>query len=294
MHFTVWGDYDDKRARSPSQLVDDPICESRSSREILPVQNDPALLKNYIQNLSAAGNTSIDVGMKWGTALLDPSTRPAIAAISSGTGAIVPSIFSARPANYSDSDTLKVIVLMTDGQNTSQYYVRDQFRDGQSEVWYNSYYRSYSTYDERYGGRYFWHYWNQWHDHPYGEESHENGSAQRLSYSELFARTSLRYLWRYIYYEWMDYYTARQKWYYDVFSSVGNYDKNLRTGSICDAAKAQGIVVYTIGFEAPSNGVAVLRNCASTDDHYFDVNGLEIKDAFDSIATSIRQLRLTQ
>lgn len=293
MHFTVWGDYNDKRAYNPSRLVDDPICESSSSREILPIQNDATALKNYIQNLSAAGNTSIDVGMKWGTALLDPSARPAISAISSGSGAVVPSTFSARPAEYNDADTLKIIVLMTDGQNTSQYYVEDEFRDGQSDVWYNPYYRSYSTRNDS-GNSYFWHYGNRWYNHPYGEYSSEYGSAERLSYSELFARTSLRYLWRYVYYEWMDYYTARQRWYYDVFGSVGNTEKNTRTLNICSAAKAQGVVVYTIGFEAPSNGVAVLRSCASTDAHYFDVDGLEIKDAFESIATSIRQLRLTQ
>lgn len=293
MHFTPWG-YSSRDMRtyySSPRLVNSPVCDNRASREILPLQKDASTLKTFIQNLSAGGNTSIDTGMKWGTALLDPSARPAIAAISSGAGASVPSDFSARPADYDDSETIKIIVLMTDGQNTSQYYVRDQFRDGDSGVWYNAHYDSYSTYAS-YNNRYFFHYNNSWYNHPYGSGNGESGDAVRLSYSELFARTSLKYLYRYIYGEWD--YNARNNWYYDVFNSHGNSTKNTRTRSICTAAKAQGIIVYTIGFEAPSNGVAVLRDCASTDAHYFDVNGLEIKDAFASIATSIRQLRLTQ
>lgn len=296
MHFTPWG-YSNRDMRtyySSPRLINSPVCDERASREILPLQKDATTLKNFIQNLSAGGNTSIDVGMKWGTALLDPSARPAISAISTGIGASVPGDFSDRPAEYSDSDTIKIIVLMTDGQNTSQYYVDDDHRDGPSGVWYNSHYKSYSTYDSRYGGRYFFHYNNNWYNEPYGNGSGQSGTAVELNYAELFARTSLKYIYRYIFYEWMNFYDARDDWYYGIFSSHGNSTKNARTRSVCEAAKAKGIVVYTIGFEAPSNGVAVLRDCASSDAHYFDVDGLEIKDAFASIATSIRQLRLTQ
>ena len=296
MHFTPWG-YSNRDMRtyySSPRLINSPVCDERASREILPLQKDATTLKNFIQNLSAGGNTSIDVGMKWGTALLDPSARPAISAISTGIGASVPGDFSDRPAEYSDSDTIKIIVLMTDGQNTSQYYVDDDHRDGPSGVWYNSHYKSYSTYDSRYGGRYFFHYNNNWYNEPYGNGSGQSGTAVELNYAELFARTSLKYIYRYIFYEWMNFYDARDDWYYGIYSSHGNSTKNARTRSVCEAAKAKGIVVYTIGFEAPSNGVAVLRDCASSDAHYFDVDGLEIKDAFASIATSIRQLRLTQ
>lgn len=296
MHFTPWG-YSNRDMRtyySSPRLINSPVCDERASREILPLQKDATTLKNFIQNLSAGGNTSIDVGMKWGTALLDPSARPAISAISTGIGASVPGDFSDRPAEYSDSDTIKIIVLMTDGQNTSQYYVDDDHRDGPSGVWYNSHYKSYSTYDSRYGGRYFFHYNNNWYNEPYGNGSGQSGTAIELNYAELFARTSLKYIYRYIFYEWMNFYDARDEWYYGIYSSHGNSTKNARTRSVCEAAKAKGIVVYTIGFEAPSNGVAVLRDCASSDAHYFDVDGLEIKDAFASIATSIRQLRLTQ
>jgi uncharacterized protein YegL len=292
MHFTPWGQsrYDMRTYYSSPRLVYSPVCDDRASREILPLQSDPNTLTAYIDGLVASGNTSIDTGMKWGTALLDPSARPAIAALASEGGSI-PQVFADRPADYTTSDTLKIIVLMTDGQNTAQYYVRDQYRDGFSDVWYNAYYKSYSTYASQ-NGHYFFHRNNSWYDHPYGSGNGEQGDAERLTYAELFARTSLKYLYRYIYGEWDN--NAYQNWYSGTHSYHSNSTKNDRTRSVCDAAKEQGIIVYTIGFEAPSNGVAVLQDCASSDGHYFDVDGLEIKDAFASIATSIRQLRLTQ
>jgi hypothetical protein len=75
---------------------------------------------------------------------------------------------------------------------------------------------------------------------------------------------------------------------------VGASAKNTRTQAICTAAKEAGIIVFTIGFEAPYGGQEVLRQCASSDSHYYDVDGLEISDAFASIASAIRQLRLTE
>lgn len=291
MHFTPWDrtDRDNRTRYSPSRLISTPVCEDEPNREVLPFQKDATALKTYIQNLEARGNTSIDIGMKWGTALLDPSTRPVINALTTGTGATVPNDFSARPAEYNDAETVKVIVLMTDGQNTSQYYVESDHREGNSNVWYDAATRRYSTYNPSNQG-YYWHDsgYNYWFNQPQGNNPH------RLSWADLFAYTSLKYLYSNIYRDWMGNSSAKSAWYYGVYDSYGNSTKNARTRSICQAAKDQGIIVYTIGFEAPSNGVAVLQDCASSDSHYFDVNGLEISDAFAAIATSIRQLRLTQ
>ena len=62
----------------------------------------------------------------------------------------------------------------------------------------------------------------------------------------------------------------------------------------CDLAKANGVTVYTIAFEAPPDAQQEMRTCASSPSHYFNVEGLEIADAFDAIARQINQLRLTQ
>ena len=350
MHFSPWSDDD---GRKYNDTVARPVCrdpEHYKSSEIMVLEKDKTKLAAYINDLKAEGNTSIDIGMKWGTALLDPSTRPIITHLISKD--IVSDDFAERPTRYEDGDALKVIVLMTDGQNTDQYYVDDAFRSGESNIWWNADEEIYSVYvgtdyyDNNNNGDhsddlYYWpgHYdsngnWQKgWYDHPYGNgtitstewiahvesyckryyrngtcrkwgnrttyeevttEVSEGGEALNLQYPDLWAYTSLEWNVEEHYEPWMNDSEAWSDWYYDVRKSIGNSTKNARTKAICDAAKAKNIVVFTIGFEAPYDGRAVLKDCASSDAHYFDVDGLEISDAFAAIASSIAQLKLTQ
>ena len=64
--------------------------------------------------------------------------------------------------------------------------------------------------------------------------------------------------------------------------------------NICDAAKEKGIVVWSIGFEVDSTGADIMQNCASSPAHFFRVEGVEITEAFRTIARQLNQLRLTQ
>jgi len=314
MHFSPWYSTD---YRSSGGLVPYAVCSPEGSREILPLQKDADTLKDFIDNLSAWGNTSIDLGMKWATTLLDPSAQPAIDALTLGIDPTVPIDFAERPSSYTDADTIKIVVLMTDGQNTSQYYIDDDYRRGMSDVYWtdnpdgDTDKDRYSQYVPYYDA-YFWvnrsgddYDRSQWEDHAFGDGADlcgnyycsvtidEPGSPEQLSYAELWARTSLKKNYSY-YGQWMGNSSAKSEWYYPVRRYKNTSTKNSRTNNICDAAKGAGIIVYTIGFEAPSGGQTVLRDCASSEAHFFDVDGLEISDAFASIATSIRQLRLTQ
>jgi Flp pilus assembly protein TadG len=333
MHFDPWY-ASDGRDNNPIDEVTLPVCESKASREMMILQKDRVALKDFITNLTAAGNTSIDVGMKWGSALLDPSLQPVVdSLIVSGD---VDPVFDALPQTYDSGNTLKVIVLMTDGQNTSQYYINDGYREGESNVWWNDIENRYSVYvglddyDEDNDGiteepLFWWPTDRSWNDHAYGEGTYdttvkervcrsykkngsckkyktvkttvtvdEPGSAVVVSYPDLWAYTSLQWNAYYNYAGWMGTNAAYGDWYYDVRNYVPSSTKNARTKSICDAAKDNQVIVFTIGFEAPSSGKAVLKDCASSDSHFFDVNGLAINDAFASIASSIRKLRLTQ
>jgi hypothetical protein len=69
-------------------------------------------------------NTSIHSGVKWGITLLDPTFRPILATIPS----IDPAFRGVRPTNYPASasalDTIKYVVLMTDGDNVAGYRLR--------------------------------------------------------------------------------------------------------------------------------------------------------------------------
>lgn len=337
MHFDPWSRRYDGRDYSPERLVRIPVCSDEASREMVVLGKDPDALKAFIQNLSATGNTSIDVGMKWGTALLDPSLNPVISEmVDDGQ---VDGAFSARPTSYTSGETLKVIVLMTDGQNTSQYYLPDEYRSGSTGAYWNAGEKVYSiltgpdSYDrdgdgDRIEPIYYWVEKDKWVDHPYGTGSYEEtttewvctdtywwggcanysyetttetvveggGEPVLLSKAELFAKTTAYSIAYDIFAPAVGSTQARYDWYNsDTYGTyVDSTTKNARTKAICDAAKDEGIMVFTIGFEAPYSGLAVLKDCASSDSHFFDVNGLEISDAFSSIASSIRKLRLTQ
>ncbi len=311
MHFDPWYDYDGMD-NNPKVLLGSnsstlPVCEALSGREVLVMQKDTTVLKNYISNLTARGNTSIDVGMKWGTALLDPSLNPVIGTlIGNGT---VDGDFADRPHSYNDGETLKVIVLMTDGQNTSQYYINEGYREGDSNLWFNDDEDLWSVYYPPYNA-YYWPHNDKWADHPYGDDGFgcvgdsigswscydrtEDGSASRVAYPDLWAYVTLKANVKRRYYPFMNDSSAYSQWVSSVRNYVNSTIKNARTKAICDTAKDENIIVFAIGFEAPDEGQAVLKDCASSDAHYFDVDGLEITDAFASIASSIRKLRLTQ
>lgn len=65
--------------------------------------------------------------------------------------------------------------------------------------------------------------------------------------------------------------------------------------SLCGNMKDKGITVYAVGFMSPAPAQAMLRQCASSADHYFSAsNGAELRSAFQAIAMSLNNLRLTQ
>ncbi len=109
---------------SSGSTLNDPMCAPRWFEEINAVTQDRQGLINQIAALEPTTMTSIHLGMKWGMALLDPSARPLVAPD-------VDPAFAGRPANYStddvDHNTRKVIVVMTDGQNTDATYIKDEY-----------------------------------------------------------------------------------------------------------------------------------------------------------------------
>ena len=67
-----------------------------------------------------------------------------------------------------------------------------------------------------------------------------------------------------------------------------------RAEATCDALKADGVIVYAVAFQAPTEGQEVLEYCAtSTADHYFNAtNGAELKAAYEEIAGQLSGVRV--
>lgn len=79
-----------------------------TSAEIVPLSTDKTLLKNKIGALVHAGSTAGQIGLAWGWYMVSPEWSTL------WTGA-------STPAAYSKPQTLKVVVLMTDGAFNSPY-----------------------------------------------------------------------------------------------------------------------------------------------------------------------------
>jgi len=58
-----------------------------------------------------------------------------------------------------------------------------------------------------------------------------------------------------------------------------------RTRGACDQAKSAGVEIYSVAFQAPSRGRALLEYCATNENYYYDATDEEaFLKAFDEIA----------
>jgi Flp pilus assembly protein TadG len=92
------------------------FCPERNEESVF-LSNDEGDLIDRIRDLDAGGNTGLDIATAWGARALDPVWRGRLGGD-----------FGDRPAAYDDEDTIKVLVVMTDGAATAQ--IRREMRRG--------------------------------------------------------------------------------------------------------------------------------------------------------------------
>lgn len=77
------------------------------------------------------------------------------------------------------------------------------------------------------------------------------------------------------------------------YSSGGNSFDHAK--KVCDGMKAEGIMIYTVAFKAPTKGEEILAYCASGSDFAFKAsNGQQLSDAYKQIASNISDLRIVR
>jgi hypothetical protein len=262
-------------------------------------QNDEATLHNYIDSLSADGWTAVDYGMNWAVGVLDPSFEPVVEhMVDSG---VLPEIMRGHPVDYGDIDVKKYVVLMTDGVNTLQADLKEEYKAGPTRIWHSA---TLANGNEMKG--FLVHMPNnpassRWYvpgspsttsDDTYMSASSFPADALQWDYHELFERFRTENVARY-FFRYSDPTAYNQFLNAVQEGGYGTADSNLQT--ICDTAKVgDQIEVFTVSFEAPANAESLLQYCASKPGNYFDVEGTEISAAFSAIATQISQLRLTE
>ena len=285
-------------------------CRDEVENIVRLPNNNLAVLRSQINGLTANGNTSIVLGLKWGEALLDPSMRVTFAdLIASGD---MPATLEFRPFDYNQAG-LKVIVLMTDGEHVAHTSVVDAYKTGPSPI-----YRSVGD------GNYSIHhptgrpvvagtdeYWAP-HLSSYSGEAamgwiaapwDSGGGVVQQDWRQIWASLKMTYV------AWQLYaralgtswstrtstYNATTNAMVDPWKSASQMDTLLQAA--CASARGDGIIIYGIAFQASTAGQTQIRNC-STDgaagSHYFNATTTDIASAFQAIASNISQLRLTQ
>ena len=283
------------------------VCPtSEASRVTLMSQNE-ALLGERIDALEAGGNTSIDIGVKWGSYFLNPKaqlvmsgmpeTSENFASDANTTG--IPSAFAERPFEYGRDNTLKILVVMTDGINTTQYTLDEDYAEGDSTLWWDpNGDETDNTWMSHYKPRpgwnndYFMSRGNYYEDYFNGRRRNQ-GSDERLSWQEVWAMMGVKYFA--FYYNYARDWDAGEYWdtHNAIMDSVAATVKDDRLDDACTAAKDEEVIVYTIGFEVSDESAVVMEDCASSASNFFRVEGTEISEAFGEIANAIQRLKLT-
>lgn len=154
--------------------------------EILPITDDKSLLKRTIDRYNADGWTAGHLGIAWSWYLVSPRWSR-----------IWPA--SSQPVAYRDKETVKAVILMTDGKFNTSY---------------------------------------------------EDGSANNTSTDQAL--------------------------------------------SLCGNIKDKDVIVYAVAFQAPEGAKDTLKECADSENHFFDAsNGDELRTAFQEIATRLASPRLS-
>ncbi|NEX47776.1 pilus assembly protein TadG-related protein [Pseudotabrizicola algicola] len=273
--------------------------------------NNRTALKAHISGLQAIGATSINAGMKWGMALLDPSARTLYSGmIAAGQ---TPSYFNNRPFNFGDREAMKIVVLMTDGEHFAEERVNAGFRAGTSPIWrgnsdtlfsifHSSRVNTSSATNICNSRPFYVPHLNAWHSRPWNSTTPSSSTcySTTATYSGATQQTWPQ-VWNSVRVAWV----AQQLYARPLGLTQANAMNAIRTqtptstmdsqlANVCGQARARNVLVYGIAFEAPPNGQTAIANCASSPAHYFNAQGLEIRTAFRSIATNITQLKLTQ
>ncbi len=268
-------------------------------------------LQGYIDGLSAMGATSINAGMKWGMTLLDPSMQAMYT--TERTAGRIPATMTGRPFGYGEDDTMKVVVLMTDGENYKEERMVSDFKSGPSTIWRATSDSKWSVFHASKvnnsnattlcNSRPFWvSHLSAWQSRPWNGSS-PSGSACYNPTATTSGVTNLT--WPQVWDLYTVNYVANTFYKTPLGGSTSTYVAMMRTQTdttqmdaqlqtACSAAKAAGVLIYGIAFEAPSNGQTQIAGCATSPSHYFNATGLQIQTAFRAIANNISQLRLVQ
>lgn len=292
-------------------------CDADPDHVILPFETSVNAMKAHINALNPDGATAIDNGMKWAAALLDPAARPVLTQMISDQDRS--NLITGWPTDYGTPNSMKVVVLMTDGENTVQTDLKSHLKstDGVNPAMSNIYWSPsqgqhnwWNGWYVKFPNNYSQHRWfrprsrNTTSDNQWLYNSQVPNDLVQQSYQDVFSEFYLSdaamYFYRYAdpwgYWSWGRWRGSVPGEYYTLRDADTQHDRygeiDSRLMAICDAMKEKPVIIFSVAFEAPTEGEDVMRYCASSSGHYYDVEGTDLNAAFQSIANQINHLRL--
>lgn len=218
-----------------------PWCPT-DKNAVIANSNDINELTALFDNIGLSDGTGMDHGAAWGLKMLSPAYKGRLGGD-----------FPDRPVSYDEDGALKVMVVMTDGNITSQLRPLD-FSIGNVHNNRPAHLNRAPNVSPIGAG----------HFRTYGGTRADNNNQQTLYQGGSFTSNQTEHASRYFM-------------------------------NVCDEARENGIVVYTIGYRitAGSNADQLLNYCASDPSKYYFVESVDISSAFEAIAASVNALRLS-
>ncbi len=176
---------------------------------ILPLSANASTLKSKISGLVDTGSTAGQIGLAWGWYAISPNFN---------------GLWSGSAANpYSERETIKAVILMTDGDFNSPYCT--------------------------------------------GVLAQDAGNPGSGASSD------------------------------KINCNATNGDSFAQSTALCNAMKARGVIIYTVGFQvaADSQAASILSTCATDREHAFlSSTGADLKEDFAAIGRDITRIRISR
>lgn len=209
-----------------------PWCPESDSAIYLN-SNNVSGLKAHLNGMVLSDGTGMDIGALWGLKALSPDFR-----------GLVGGTFTDRPLDFDESNSKKVMIIMTDGNITAQ---------------------------------------NRPEDFSLGNV-HTNRPTNKAPHVGAFSNQGDRGNMQ----------TSRSRG-----SASDSSSSNTGVGRFklaCETAKDQDILIFTIGFQISPGSLAdtILEECATSSAQYFYVEGLDLTETFNAIASQVNDLRISE
>ncbi|WP_413718183.1 pilus assembly protein TadG-related protein [Silicimonas sp. MF1-12-2] len=222
---------------------------------------DPEAIKQYVNDLPLYDGTATAEGFKWGLSLLSPSSRNEMQELADL--GVTGDIRDDFPANYT-TNTKKVLILMTDGKTTPQVVPTDFSFD----ALYDNDRPNRPLYDE------YLHILDRY------ASVGSDGEPNTLEEVEAYVQPQVRW-------------NALDDPLFTREEAVANLLQQCALAKSAANGASDPISVYTIRFLNDDDWVEnYMRECASEEGFFFDVNDLDIQSAFVSVARHINHTML--